>query len=71
MSERLVVNEYNERLDFHVCTKEDGTKVYLDLLTSSSFPEDTNPKDLVGKTVFVGWTHPWISLAEEVSIVSA
>ena len=71
MSETLNVDSYDETLDFFRCTDESGKKRRLDLITSGCLPEGTKPEDIVGKKVTVGWTHPFLEMAEEVEIIGS
>lgn len=50
------------------CIDEKGQTRRVDFFVSGCLPENMEPKDLIGKTVKCGWTHPFIELAEEVEI---
>lgn len=66
----LKVLSYNRRHDYHNCKViPSGNVMKIDLLVSGDLREDTIPEDLIGKTVEVGWCHPYISIAGDVKIL--
>lgn len=64
---RMEVKSYSAEGDYFLCIDSSGEVRRLDLLTSGCF-ENITPKELVGKFVTVGYTHPFLEMAEGVSI---
>jgi hypothetical protein len=65
---RVKVISWSQVHDYHECQSEDGKKHRIDLMVDGSFP-DTEPQDLVGKSVDFRYMYPYISIAHDVRIV--
>lgn len=61
---------YNEGFNVHECKNhEGGGTEYFDLFVSGCFPEDTTVEDLIGKDINIQDAHPFIKIADSVSIL--
>ena len=56
--------------DYHKCVDEDGNLLRVDILVDGGLPADTNPADLVGKTVEWAYTHAYIAIAHGVRLTT-
>lgn len=63
------VRAYQKHTNVWECLDKDGAVYLIDLMVNGDFPEDTDPEFLVGKTVEVAGTFPYISIAHGVRVV--
>jgi hypothetical protein len=68
---KLNVISYREDGNYHMCRDERGEVIRVDLMVSGSLPEDTPPQSLVGKVVTCEYYHPFLVIAQGVSIDSS
>ena len=71
MSQRFKVLSYNADQNYHLCQDEHCCQHRVDLMVCGKLPEETTPESLVGQTVECEYTHPFIVIAEGVSLISA
>lgn len=69
MSNRFKVLSYNKEEKYHLCQDEHGHQHRVDLLVCGKLPEATTPESLVEQTVEYEYTHPFIVIAEGVSLI--
>ena len=58
---KFKVISYLSHVDSHKVITEDGNTMIADLLTNADFPDDTDPKSLIGKEFTYEYTHPYIT----------
>jgi hypothetical protein len=66
---QLRIIEYRAMDDYHVCLDENGGKHRVDLRISSDLPRDVSNESLVGLTISYENMHPYIEIAQGISIV--
>lgn len=67
---RLTVLRYNANIGCHGCRVEGFPyEVRVDFLSCGSLPAETQPEDLIGKTIEVDFTHGLLWLAEGARII--
>ena len=64
----LKVIKWEDGFQCHNCKTADGSSVLVDLFVSGDFGENVQPKDLIGKTVEIGWSNGFIWIAHEVAL---
>ena len=64
---KLRIISYDSQGDYHNCTTEAGLRLRLDLMVDGYFPDNINPRHLVGMDIDVEHTFPYISIAMGVS----
>jgi len=65
------VIQYVEHEAHHLCRFEGKCfDSRIDLLVSGCFPKETTPESLVGKTIEIGWLHPYVEIAEDVALAA-
>jgi hypothetical protein len=68
---KLNVILYNEGSDYHMCHDERGEVLRVDLMVCGTLPKGTTPQSLVGEVVTCECVHPFLVIAQGVSIDSS
>ena len=63
------VLSYSEIYYAHYVETDDGEGLFIDLMINEDLPENTSPKDLIGKTVEWKDSSAFVSIAYDVSLV--
>jgi hypothetical protein len=63
------IEKYLSGYNCHEVTDEKNQVRMMDVMVAGDFPEDTDPESLVGETVYYDYEHPWIAIAQGVSII--
>ena len=66
MSEILKVKSFFEAGNYHDCIDEKGKRRRVDLMVSGCL--EIGPKEIVGRSIKVGWTHCYLEIAEDIEI---
>lgn len=61
--------KYMPEHNCHRVTDERNETRMMDVMVAGDLPEDTEPEILVGQTVEYNYEHPWIAIAQGVSVV--
>jgi len=66
---KLKVKSYSAAEYYHLCVDENGNSHRIDLFVNGDLPKGLDNLDLVGKTVEVDYTSPYIEIGYGVTIV--
>jgi len=65
------IEKYLPDHNCHVITDEEGRKRMMDVMVAGDLPENTDPESLIGESIFYDYEHPWIAIAQGVSILQS
>ena len=65
------IEKYLPDYNCHQVTDEKKRVRMMDVMVAGNLPEDIDPESLVGKTIYYDYEHPWIAIAQGVSIIQS